>query len=164
MKGKNNIVADALSQRPHLGTMSAITTEWKTLLISEYAKDQFSSHILEGEIQDERYQIQNDIILYKNRIFVPSGSRLKKEILKTYHDDPLLGHQGYFKTYKKIIERFAWKGLKREVLKYTNECLICQKNKEEHTHPAGLLQPLTIPNQKWESISMDFIIGLPKIQ
>ena len=50
MKGKNNIVADALSRRPHLGTMSAITTEWKTLLILEYAKDQFSSHILEGRI------------------------------------------------------------------------------------------------------------------
>ena len=33
----------------------------------------------------------------------------------------------------------------------------------EHTHPEGLVQPLPILEQKWESISMEFIIGLPKV-
>ena len=32
-----------------------------------------------------------------------------------------------------------------------------------HTHPAGLLHPLAILAQKWESISMDFITGFPKV-
>jgi hypothetical protein len=44
------------------------------------------------------------------------------------------------------------------------ECLTCQQNKSELTHPTGLLQPLPIPEQKWESISIDFITGLPKVQ
>jgi hypothetical protein len=50
------------------------------------------------------------------------------------------------------------------VLKHIRECTTCQQNKSEQTHPAGLLQPLPIPEQKWESISMDFITGLPRVQ
>jgi hypothetical protein len=38
----------------------------------------------------------------------------------------------------------------------------CQKVKAEHRHPVGLLQPLPIPEKKWEVITMDFIIGLPR--
>jgi len=42
------------------------------------------------------------------------------------------------------------------------ECLVCQQNKVETIKTPGLLQPLSIPNQCWEKVSMDFIIGLPK--
>ena len=38
----------------------------------------------------------------------------------------------------------------------------CQLVKVEHQDPLGLLQPLPIPEWKWEVISMDFITGLPK--
>jgi hypothetical protein len=77
---------------------------------------------------------------------------------------PAAGHQGYFKTYRQIRERFSWKGLKDDVLKHILECTTCQQNKSEQTHPIGLLQPLPIPKQKWESISMGFITGLPRVQ
>jgi len=42
--------------------------------------------------------------------------------------------------------------------------LTCQQNNLELRHPVGLLQSLPIPKQKWESISMDFITGLSKVQ
>ena len=31
-----------------------------------------------------------------------------------------------------------------------------------HRLPAGLLEPLTLPEQKWADVSMDFIMGLPR--
>jgi hypothetical protein len=61
-----------------------------------------------------------------------------------------------------VREGFAWKGLKEYVMKHVKECTTCQENKDEHTHPTGLLQPLPIPEHEWESISMDFITGLPR--
>ena len=42
------------------------------------------------------------------------------------------------------------------------ECLVFQQNKVETIKTPGLLQPLSIPSQHWEEVSMDFIIGLPK--
>ena len=54
--------------------------------------------------------------------------------------------------------------MKEDVLKHIKECMLCQQNKSERFFPVGLLQPLPIPRQKWESISMDFITGLPKVQ
>ena len=41
-------------------------------------------------------------------------------------------------------------------------CDVCQRVKVEHQKPAGLLQPLLIPEWKWDKIGMDFIIGLPR--
>jgi hypothetical protein len=54
--------------------------------------------------------------------------------------------------------------MKEDVMRYIKECATCQENKDEHTHPVGLLQPLPIPEQKWDSISMDFITEFPKVQ
>ena len=39
---------------------------------------------------------------------------------------------------------------------------MCARVKAEHQRPAGLLQPLPIPDWKWDEIGMDFITGLPR--
>jgi hypothetical protein len=54
--------------------------------------------------------------------------------------------------------------MKRDVTKYIALCDTCQRVKEEHKRSAGLLQPLKIPEWKWEKIGMGFIVGLPHTQ
>ncbi|KAM6586975.1 hypothetical protein CsatA_009580 [Cannabis sativa] len=52
--------------------------------------------------------------------------------------------------------------MKKDVVEFVAKCLTCQQVKAEHQRPAGLLQPLKLPEWKWEEISMDFVTGLPK--
>ena len=87
---------------------------------------------------------------------------MKKKVLKSARDSPLAGHPGLFKKYRMMRERISWKGLKSDVMKYAIFFPTCQQNKVEHNYLVGLLSPFPIPKQKWERISMDFIIGLPK--
>jgi hypothetical protein len=47
------------------------------------------------------------------------------------------------------------------VQELVRSCKICQWNKTETLHPAGLLQPLMVPSSVWLDISMDFIEALP---
>ncbi|MCI61386.1 CCHC-type integrase, partial [Trifolium medium] len=52
--------------------------------------------------------------------------------------------------------------MKRKISEFVYACLVCQKSKIEHQKPSGLLQPMFIPEWKWDSIVMDFVGGLPK--
>jgi hypothetical protein len=52
--------------------------------------------------------------------------------------------------------------MKKDFVEYIARCMECQKVKYEHRHPTGLLQPLPIPEWKWEVVTMDFIIGFPR--
>jgi hypothetical protein len=49
-------------------------------------------------------------------------------------------------------------------MRYIREYTTCQQKKVEYSHPVGFLQPLPIPTQKWEIISMDFFTGLQRVQ
>jgi hypothetical protein len=51
--------------------------------------------------------------------------------------------------------------MKREATRYVSECDTYRKVKAGYMTPLGLLQPLSIPEWKWDNISIDFIVGLP---
>jgi hypothetical protein len=101
--------------------------------------------------------------MHKNRIYVPSSRELRNLVLKEMHDVPYVGHTGYQKTITAVRSQFFWLGMKKDVDHYIAQCMECQKVKAQHRHPTDLLQPLPIPEKKWEVITMDFITGLPRM-
>ncbi|WVZ84369.1 hypothetical protein U9M48_031408 [Paspalum notatum var. saurae] len=103
-------------------------------------------------------------VWYKNRICVPYMDSIKKLILSEAHDTAYSIHPGSTKMYHDLKERFWWYRMKRANGEYVAVCDTCRRVKAEHRDPAGLLQPLKIQEWKWEEISMDFIVGLPRTQ
>ena len=83
------------------------------------------------------------------------------QVLYECHDSPSAGHTGIRKTYALVRRQFYWLGLHNDVQNYVIHCPKCQVNKAQRLKIGGLLHPLEIPNEKWKSISMDFIVGLP---
>jgi hypothetical protein len=87
---------------------------------------------------------------------------LKPAILKKMHNVAYVGHPRYQKTVAAVKIHYFWPGFNKEIIEYIARCMECQKVKVEHRHPAGLLQPLPIPEWKWDVVTMDFITGLPR--
>jgi hypothetical protein len=101
-------------------------------------------------------------VWFKKRICVPEIEHLRQLILREAHDLAYSIHPGSTKMYQDLKEKYWWYGLKRDVATHVALCDVCQRVKAEHQRPAGLLQPLKVPEWKWEEISMDFIVGLPR--
>ena len=64
--------------------------------------------------------------------------------------------------YADMRKQFWWKNMKVDIAGHVARCDICNRVKAEHQRPAGLLKPLDVSVWKWESISMGFIVGLPR--
>ncbi|KAJ9526673.1 hypothetical protein QJQ45_017555 [Haematococcus lacustris] len=86
---------------------------------------------------------------------------LRTDLLCEAHDVPTAGHLGRDKTYLRLSRLVYWPRMAAAVHDYIRTCTHCQRNKSSTTKPFGLLQPLPVPQHRWEQVSMDLITQLP---
>lgn len=164
--GKENKVADALS-RLH-GDLAAISCPKPTWLEEIHAEARNHLDLItlkESVARDHtiatKFTEKNGLIWFKGCLVIPSTSQYNQQIIHEFQNTPVGGHSGILRTYKRISANLFWIGMKRDIRNYIHQCDICQRHKYDTMMPAGLLQPLPIPERVWEDISMDFIDGLP---
>jgi hypothetical protein len=74
----------------------------------------------------EDYKLRNDeIILYRNIIYVPNSHGLRSTILKEMHKVPYVGHPKYQKTIAAVKRQYCWPGMKWEIAEYIAKCMEC---------------------------------------
>jgi hypothetical protein len=172
IKGKENKVVDAINRivhELHATTISMYQTNLKGKISKATKADlqykELVTKLQQGKMQQKvkDYELGIDeILLYKNIIYVPNYSELRGRILKEMHNVPYVGHPGYQKIVLAVKSQYYLQGMKREIVEYIAKFLECQKVKVEHRYPTSLLQPLPIPEWKWEVVTMDFIKRLPR--
>src|SRR6187551_3465250 len=154
-----------------LNQTEGVTMEVESTLEQEIRKGQLTDEkikeiketMLAGKAPDFTEDDQGTI-WFRKRICVPDIESLREQILREAHDSAYSIHPGSTKMYEDLKQRYWWYGLKRDVAAHVTLCDVCQRVKAEHQRPAGLLQPLKVPEWKWEEINMDFITGLPRTQ
>ncbi|TYK14722.1 Transposon Ty3-G Gag-Pol polyprotein [Cucumis melo var. makuwa] len=164
-----NKAADALSRvdtRVELNEMTTSEIVDMNTMSEEVENDEELQQIVEKLKKEQevggKFEWKNGRLLYKGRLVLSQTSSLIPRLLHTFHDSVLGGHSGFLRTYKRMSGELHWQGMKNDVKKYVEQCEICQRNKYEATKPAGVLQPLPIPDKILEDWTMDFIEGLPK--
>ncbi len=128
----------------------ALDSSWHEALEQE-SKDSWRCH--------KNWSKMDNFILFWDWIYVPP--QLYPKILFKHHDMPLAGHPGQAKTIELIAQDYSWPGLSQDVWCYVWSCDLFQQNKAARHAPYSDLNPLEIPSQNWDSMSMDFITDLP---
>lgn len=120
-------------------------------------------------MQAKRYhpdfsEARDGTILFQERVCIPNDEGIKRQVLEEAHKSNFSVHLGSTKMYHDLKKAYWWPGMKTDIAEFVAQCLVCQRVKVEHQRPAGMLQPLEIPEWKWKSIAMDFVVGLPHTQ
>lgn len=105
---------------------------------------------------------QEGLLYVDGLLYVPCDPELQCDIIRSRHDHPAAGHPGRASTFEKVVRDFWWPGMRKTITRYVNNCDTCSRIKPARHAPYGFLKPLTVPQKRWESVSMDFIVGLPQ--
>ncbi|KAL0157229.1 hypothetical protein M9458_048475, partial [Cirrhinus mrigala] len=91
--------------------------------------------------------------------YVPAS--LRQRLLTLIHENPSAGHPGIQATRELVLNKFWWPSMSQQIITFVKECVTCNQTKSQHQRPAGLLQPLPIPERPWSHLAVDFITDLP---
>lgn len=168
-KGKDNVVVDALFRIKGAEilccALSLISSDLEEKIKRSYVMDPYLVGILQrltsGE-QVKHYTLQNDLLRRKQKLVVGPDVELRTSIITWHHTSMEAGHSGRDATVMRVKRIFFWKHMVRHIRQFVRECKTCQAAKNESVAYPGLSQPLSIPTEVWQDISMDFITGLPK--
>lgn len=169
-KGKYNVVPDALSRIPtdqsSLSTCATVlkihkqeapalvfplTDEeiWRSQQEDKEVQEIYQSILEDGEkvvnsstrltiIEDKVYRVVQLSHRSLYQVWIPSS--LRTRLMMFFHDDPLSGHLGRYKTYRRLQSLVYWPKMSLDVKTYVTNCQICQRYKPECKKPAGKLQ------------------------
>lgn len=157
-QGPENKAADALSRvELYFLSVSKPHADWWTSLQQECAQHPFYSTLTTNPNAVQR----DGVWFVHGKVFLNPSSNLLPHILAECHSSSTGGHFGFHKTLARLRNDFRWPHMRHMIQEFIKHCAICQQIKTDTMKPAGLLQPLPIPDRIWSDISMDFIEGLP---
>ncbi|GJR41822.1 putative reverse transcriptase domain-containing protein [Tanacetum coccineum] len=160
--GKTNVVADALSrkEREPLRTKARKPENIKN--------EDVGGMLIENSKDPEKFRMEkleprvDGTLCLNGRSWLPYYGDLRTVIIHESHKSKYSIHPGSDKMYQDMKKLYWWPNMKADIATYVSRCSTCAKVKAEHQRSSGLLVQPEIPQWKWDNITLDFVMKLPK--
>jgi hypothetical protein len=113
-------------------------------------------------VRGAEWSTRDGLIYFRDRIYVPNDPQLRRRIVEQHHDSRVAGHPGRWKTLELLARSYWWPQMSRYVGIYCGTCDLCLRTKAQRKKPLGELNPLPVPEERWQTASVDLIVELPE--
>jgi hypothetical protein len=126
-----------------------------------YKEDPWCKQLLSAARSMPEIRVKDGLWFMGEHLIVPAGCLARENIFRIAHDT--LGHFGFYKTYAALHDSYFWPNMRKDLESgYIPSCIDCQQNKNSTTRPTGPLHPLPVPDERGDSVAIDFIGPLPE--
>jgi len=113
------------------------------------------------ELRGNEWQIEGDLVLKEEMMYVPREEKLRAEIIQLHHNVLAAGHGEKWKTVKLVTRNYWWPEVTKDVRKYVEGCDMCQRIKNRMEKVVEKLKLRKVPEKLWTHLIVDFIMKLP---
>jgi len=103
---------------------------------------------------------QNEILYHDSQLWVSFNELLQMNLIHEMHNQSSVDHSDILRTVKIIKRNYYWSSMRKTIDQYIWNCYVCQRSKTSRNKSNDLLQSLSISEQQWQNIVMNFIIDL----
>ena len=169
----NTVVVPTKATGPAYATPEEEKTTLDQLLDCAYEEDPIPNRVLDLLACGANYSkdltiadcsVINGRLHYRELLYVPNYHALQMHLCRIHHDTPIAGHLGVRNTYEILHCSYHWPNMQSFVRKYVHHCHVCKRSKDSQFKKQGVLQPLPVPKQRWQDISIDLVTGIPEVQ
>jgi hypothetical protein len=137
-------------------------------LKGKYSEDPFYDTILKDPKHFRNFIVEDGLIylqrLDQTLLCIPkidyNGRNIREIVISEAHS--ILAHLGSRKTADYLRDHCWWKTMISDIQSFCDSCITCKRSKPSNQKPYGLLNPLPVPAEPWESIGVDFVGPLPE--
>ncbi|GJX92924.1 putative reverse transcriptase domain-containing protein [Tanacetum coccineum] len=181
--GKANVVADALSRKERSKPLRVralvmtigldlpkqiLNAQTGAQKLENIKNEDVGGMLLENSKDPEKFRTEkleprtDGTLCFNERSWFRCYGDLRTVIMHESHKSKYFIHLAFDKMFKDVKKLYWWPNMKANITTYVSKCLTCAKLKAEHQRPSGLLVQPNIPQWKWDNITMDFVMKLPK--
>ena len=122
--------------------------------------DKLAQQVLQNIRDHESFKKEKGLLLFQGLVYVPVS--LQQKLIEESHFNKTHSHQGIDKMIERLTRTYYFSHMRKKVEEIVRKCDICRRSKADRHKPYSLLKSPRTPGWPWASITLNFVVKLPK--